>query len=65
MLKYNHETNPLPTYAYELIKLADDKNSHQVLDTFETLNAAIEAQKLYRTDECNIHINMRPLPNDR
>lgn len=65
MNKYNRETNPLPTYAYELIKLSEDKNTHQVLSTFDNLQDAIESQKLYRLDQPNVHINMRPLPNDR
>jgi hypothetical protein len=62
--KYQKETNPLPKYAYEIILLADDKNSYDVLETYDTLEEAIVAQKAQRTSLSNIHINMRPLPND-
>ena len=65
MSQYNRETNPLPKYVYEIIKLAEDKNSHQVLDTFESLQDAIESQKSYKLDQPNVDINMRPLQNDR
>lgn len=62
--KYNRETNPLPKYKYELIRLAEDKNTYDVLSEYDTLQEAIEAQKQNRTAESNIHINMRPLPNE-
>ena len=62
--KYNRETNSIPKYAYEIILLADDKNSYDVLETYDTLEEAIIAQKAQRTSLSNIHINMRPLPND-
>ena len=60
MSGYNRETNPLPTFKYEIIRLSEDKNTHDVLEVFDTMVDAIEAQKLYRKDELNVHINMRP-----
>ena len=60
MSGYNRETNPLPTYKYEIIRLSDDRNTYDVLEVYDTLAEAIEAQKLYRADESNVHINMRP-----
>ncbi len=62
--KYQKETNPMPKYKYEIIKLSDDKNSYEVLESYDTLQESIDALKLLRTNTVSIHINMRPLPND-
>jgi len=60
--KYQKETNPLPTFKYEIIRLADDKNTNSVLFSFDTLDEAKNKYSEY--NETDIKINLRPA-NDR
>jgi hypothetical protein len=60
--KYQKETNPLPTFKYEIIRLAADKNSCEVLESYNTLQKAVDKHKTYT--ETDIKINLRP-ENDR
>jgi hypothetical protein len=60
--KYNRETNPMPTFKYEILRLAADKNSCEVLESYDTLQEAVDKHKSYT--ETDIKINLRPA-NDR
>lgn len=57
--KYDKVTNPAQTFKYEIIRLSDDKNTHEILETYDKLEEALDKQLQY--DEKNIRINLRAL----
>jgi len=57
--KYDKVTNPAQTFKYEIIRLSDDKNTHEILETYDKLEEALDKQLQY--GEKNIRINLRSL----
>jgi hypothetical protein len=57
--KYDKVTNPAQTFKYEIIRLSDDKNTHEILETYDKLEEALDKQLQY--GEKNIRINLRAL----
>jgi hypothetical protein len=57
--KYDKVTNPAQTFKYEIIRLSDDKNTHEILETYDKLEEALDKQIQY--GEKNIRINLRAL----
>jgi len=57
--KYDKVTNPAQTFKYEIIRLSDDKNTHEILETYDKLEEALDKQLQY--GENNIRINLRAL----
>ena len=57
--KYDKVTNPAQTFKYEIISLSDDKNTYEVLETYDKIEEALEH---FQHGEKNIfRINLRPL----
>jgi hypothetical protein len=57
--KYDKVTNPAQTFKYEIIRMSDDKNTHEILETYDKLEEALDKQIQY--GEKNIRINLRAL----
>lgn len=57
-MAYDRETNPKPEYRYDIIRLSEDKNTHEILSSFDTILEAMEELKKYNFK--NVHINMYP-----
>jgi len=57
--KYEKITNPAQTFKYEIIRLSDDKNTYEILKTYDKLEEALDKQIQY--GEKNIRINLRAL----